>query len=87
MPLLVAVLLAGLLLFCSRLPLQVDAQTPVAGDSRVGMPRRFWVLATFAGLYGIVETMSGNWASLYMTSDLGAATALATVAPTAFWAW
>jgi fucose permease len=36
-------------------------------------------------LYGVVETMNGNWASLYMTNDLGATTTLAALALTAFW--
>ena len=31
----------------------------------------------FASLYGIVETMNGNWATLYMANDLGATTTLA----------
>ena len=38
------------------------------------MPSRFWVFAGFALLYGIVETTNGNWATLYMTGDLGAST-------------
>ena len=46
---------------------------------------RFWVFAAFAALYGIVETMNGNWATLYMANDLGATTTLASLALTAFW--
>ena len=78
-------LLAGLLLFSSRLPLQVATATPAATNQQRGLPGRFWVFAAFAALYGIVETMNGNWASLYMTSDLGANTTLAALALTAFW--
>ena len=31
------------------------------------LPARFWIFAAFVLLYGICETMNGNWASLYMT--------------------
>ena len=36
-----------------------------------GIPTRFWVFAAFAVLYGIRETMNGNWAQLEMTRQLG----------------
>jgi predicted MFS family arabinose efflux permease len=39
----------------------------------------------FAALYGVCETVNGNWAQLEMT-DLGASTATASLALTAFWA-
>jgi MFS family permease len=84
LPLVVAALLVVLLLFSSRLPLQVAlAGTATGGQTR--LPSRFWVFAAFAILYGVVETMNGNWASLYMVNDLGATTTLAAMALTAFW--
>lgn len=49
------------------------------------LPSRFWVFATFALLYGVCETMNGNWATLYMKNRLGANAALASLALTAFW--
>jgi MFS family permease len=86
LPLLVAVLVAVLLLFSMRLPLQI---TPAAAEPGTGrqasLPGRFWVFAAFAVLYGIVETMNGNWASLYMVNNLGASTTQASLALTAFW--
>ena len=33
-----------------------------------------------------METLNGNWATLYMTSDVGASAAIASLALTAFWA-
>jgi hypothetical protein len=42
--------------------------------------------AGFAVLYGICETVNGNWSQLDMTSKLGAATTQAAIALTAFWA-
>jgi len=84
LPLLVAVLLAALLLFASRLPLQVATLAQTSG-AQAHFPGRFWVFAAFAALYGIVETMNGNWATLYMANDLGAPTTLSSLALTAFW--
>jgi fucose permease len=86
LPLLVAVVLVGLVLFGARLPLwaaTLDAAAP--GRPRAAVPARFWVFAAFATLYGVVETMNGNWASLYMANDLGATATLAALALTAFW--
>ena len=47
------------------------------------MPSRFWIFAAFALLYGIVETMNGNWATLYMSQSLGASGTAASLALTA----
>jgi MFS family permease len=86
LPLLVAVLVAVLLLFSVRLPLQITPAAVEPGSGRqAGLPRRFWVFAAFALLYGIVETMNGNWSSLYMVNSLGASTTQASLALTAFW--
>jgi fucose permease len=85
LPLLVAILVTALLLFSLRLPLQVSAIASTASGAQRGLPSRFWIFAAFALLYGIVETMNGNWASLYMTNDLGATATLAALALTAFW--
>lgn len=87
LPVLVAVLLSILLVFSARLPLQVSTIGTAAGGrgAKSGLPTRFWFFAAFALLYGIVETMNGNWASLYMTTDLGSSTALASLALTVFW--
>jgi MFS family permease len=91
LPVLVAVLLTALLLSGARLSLRIEqAGTPTAGDpvppGRLVLPSRFWIFAGFALLYGIVETVNGNWATLFMTSQLGASTTLASLALTAFWA-
>jgi len=84
LPLCVAILLAGLLVFSLRLPLRAGEGAEAQGTP--ALPARFWVFAAFALLYGIVETMNGNWATLYMTESLGASTTIASVALTAFWA-
>jgi MFS family permease len=88
LPLLVSALLVGLLLFSLRLPLDQGAQGRAAqtAKGKTPLPARFWVFAMFVLLYGICETMNGNWASLYMTQYLGASTTLASFALTVFWA-
>lgn len=96
LPVLVAILLAGLVLVALRLPLTIatterdpasGAESPAgAAPPRLVLPPRFWTFAAFALLYGIVETMNGNWATLFMTADLGASVTLASLALTVFWA-
>ena len=88
LPFLVAALIAVLLLFSLRLPLNqgVPSNDAQVKTSAVGkMPSRFWVFAAFALCYGVCETMNGNWASLYMTKTLGATSAVASLALTCFW--
>jgi predicted MFS family arabinose efflux permease len=88
MPILVGGALLVLLLFSSRLPLGAAAPTNNGSgpSAAAGLPARFWVFAAFALLYGICETMNGNWASVYMTKQLGAGAAMASLALTVFWA-
>lgn len=87
LPVLVGALLLGLLVFSARLPLSSGGEPAGAGvaSARAAVPSRFWVFAAFALLYGVCETMNGNWASLYMTKDLGASTTQASLALTLFW--
>lgn len=88
LPVLSAALLA--LLILESLPLPLRAGEDRAGASEApsvgrGIPTRFWAYAAFAVLYGICETINGNWSQLDMTSELGASTTAAAVALTAFW--
>src|SRR5262245_34795381 len=88
LPLFVAALLLGLLAFSLSLPLQVVTdyrERPGQAHGAV-RPPRFWIYAGFVFLYGIVETMNGNWVTLYMRESLGATIALASLALTIFWA-
>jgi predicted MFS family arabinose efflux permease len=88
LPVLSTVLLAALLLVSLRLPLHSGARAAaaVAGRATTTIPGRFWLYAGFAALYGICETMNGNWAQLDMTSELDASTTVASLALTTFWA-
>jgi len=87
LPVLVGALAVALLSFSLPLPLGETKRSSAAQAQKGGtkLPARFWVFATFALLYGICETMNGNWASPYMTKKLGASTMLASLALTTFW--
>jgi MFS family permease len=88
LPLLTAVLLFGLLLVSTPLPLVTGAgaRDPASATaSGGGIPSRFWLYAVFALAYGVCETMNGNWATLDM-KQLGASTTMSSLALTAFWA-
>src|SRR4051794_25341012 len=87
LPLLVAIALAVLLIRCASLALAAPAPADAAagGGSGLAIPPQFWVFAAFAVCYGIVETINGNWATVYMSQDLGASAAVASLALTAFW--
>ncbi|EXI88462.1 MAG: putative transporter [Candidatus Accumulibacter regalis] len=88
LPLLVAVALVGLLLFSRRLTFCAGAPAIGGGNDAPmssGLPARFWLFAAFALLYGVCETINANWASLYMSRELGASATMASLALTAFW--
>jgi fucose permease len=85
LPVLAVVLLLALLLFSLSLPLQAGTNTAQSQHGKTALPARFWIFAAFALLYGVCETINGNWASLYMTQRLGASTTLASLALTIFW--
>ena len=89
LPVLVGGLILGLMLFSLKQPLQAGAPPGTAASvtgGKMKIPARFWIFALFALLYGVCETMNGNWAALYMTKQFGASTTLAALALTVFWA-
>ena len=82
-----SVTLLLLLLVSVRLPLRAGTMSSAATTGqRRAIPARFWVYAAFAVLYGICETMNGNWSRLDMTTRLGASPTAASLALTVFWA-
>lgn len=84
LPLLAAVVLVVLLVGSLGLPLKVDA--PPTAAKATAIPARFWLYAGIALLYGVIETMSGNWAGTFVRTGLGADALQASIALTAFWA-
>jgi fucose permease len=87
LPAMSAGLIAVLLVVSLRLPLRTPSPDAGAvGAPTGGIPRRFWVFAAFAVLYGTGETMNGNWAQLDMTQQVGTSATVASIALTTFWA-
>jgi MFS family permease len=84
LPVLVGALILGLLLFSITQTLNEGA-TAHAHKGKNKFPARFWIFATFALLYGVCETMNGNWAVPYMTKHFGASAAIASLALATFW--
>ncbi len=85
LPVLVGLLLFGLLLSSFSQPLNEGGQTESAQKQKAKFPARFWIFAAFTLLYGVCETMNGNWALLYMTKHFSANTSFASFALTMFW--
>jgi fucose permease len=87
MPLAVAGLILVLLLFSISLSLKAgaSAHSERKEKTRQSFPPRFWIFSGFILLYGICETMNGNWASLYMKKHFGSSTAIASLALSLFW--
>jgi predicted MFS family arabinose efflux permease len=56
-----------------------------AGSSRARIPLLFWVFVAALVIYGMAETMFGNWGTSLLVHD-GVAAASATYALAAFWA-
>ena len=89
LPLLAAAALAGLIAVSLPLPLRPETEGQAAAGQRdqrgPRLPAGFWLFAAFALLYGICETMNGNWSLLDITS-LGVRPATASFALAGFWA-
>ena len=81
LPLLMVVLVAALLAGTLSAPLQLPYNA--AGGGR--LPGRFWFYAIAVFLYGIVETLCGNWATLYLAAERQVSGQSAAYALTAFW--
>jgi MFS family permease len=78
-------------LFVLTAPMALAAKTSAGGSAKgsakpAPLPPAFWLFAAIALLYGIVETMSGNWAGSFVSGDVGGAALEASLALTAFWA-
>ena len=84
LPLAVAALLAASMGWILFLPLAGASSSHGVTTSRFS--RRFWLFSAFAVLYGVVETMNGSWAILYMKGVVHAGAAFASLALTLFWA-
>ncbi len=59
-----------------------DASTSIGW---MNLPERFWLYAAAVFVYGILETLNGNWAMLYLTGERGVSARGAAFALAAFW--
>ena len=73
--------LAAAFVFAPGAHAEADAPARVAQR----LPARFWLYVAAAALYGIVETLNGNWASVYLTAERHVSARDASFALTAFW--
>ena len=85
LPLLSVLILAALFVISFPLPLAGDAAQGAASRF-TPVPAGFWLLAALALLYGVIETMSGNWAGSLVSHTSGGDAFAASAALTAFWA-
>jgi fucose permease len=89
LPVMVGLALVLILAVAVREPLRSDPATTTGGDASrpsVGaLPARFWLYASAVFLYGILETLNGNWATLYLSGERGVSPRDAAMALAAFW--
>jgi MFS transporter, FHS family, glucose/mannose:H+ symporter len=85
LPLLAAAGLIGFVIAALRVRLDAGP-SPAAGGHRAALPGRFWWYAAAVLLYGVCETLFGNWSSLYLVGERGLSAGVASLALAAFWA-
>lgn len=91
LPVTVAVATLGLVLLAISQTLRIPAegdQSAMLGASAVAraLPPRFWIWIGFALLYGICETLFGNWGTIYLHQQRSLSPATANLALAVFWA-
>jgi len=84
LPLAMAALIAALLFAFATLRSPLGAARPMV-SAKGGLPPRFWLYVAAAGLYGVVETLNGNWATVYLSAERHVSAQSASFALTAFW--
>ena len=67
-------------------PLSAAAAGAPASIGLRNLPDRFWFYAAAVFLYGILETLNGNWVRLYLSVERGVSAQGASFALAAFWA-
>jgi fucose permease len=89
LPLVVAFVLALIFAVVLAQPPRPDLAIDRGARGAIGaeaLPRRYWLYATAVFLYGILETLNGNWAPLYLSGERGVSPRGASMALAAFWA-
>ncbi len=86
MPLMVAAALTALLLISTKVPLEASVGHVAHDATAERLPGSFWLFATAVLLYGVAETLNGNWSGPYLTRERGLSAESASLALMAFWA-
>ncbi|MET0746349.1 MAG: hypothetical protein ABWY78_23475, partial [Microvirga sp.] len=87
LPVLMTAALAGVAVLARAQPLQVPSgpQDAAAGEDAEHLPSRFWLYGGAVLLYGVLETLTGTWGTLYLGQERGVSPRDASFALTAFW--
>src|SRR5262245_21873870 len=85
MPVMVAAALIALLLVSVPVPLEASVGDAVRSSSAEHLPGRFWLFAAGVLLYGVAETLNGNWSGPYLTTERGLSAENASFVLMAFW--
>jgi len=84
LPVMVAASVLGLLLVGTKQPLAATTGDASTSSSK-GLPSQFWLFAAAVLLYGIAETLNGNWSGPYLTGERGISEQVGSYALMAFW--
>jgi fucose permease len=86
LPVVVAFIMMLIFGVALREPLSAAAAGAPASIGLRNLPDRFWLYAAAVFLYGILETLNGNWVRLYLSVERGVSAQGASFALAAFWA-
>ena len=86
LPVVVAFIMMLIFGIALREPLSAAAAGAPASIGLRNLPDRFWFYAAAVFLYGILETLNGNWVRLYLSVERGVSAQGASFALAAFWA-
>ena len=86
LPVLAAAGLVMFLVLALRTALDAGPAPQRTAGQRQKLPTRFWWYAAAAVLYGVCETLFGNWSSVYLTGERDLSAQTASLALAAFWA-
>jgi MFS transporter, FHS family, glucose/mannose:H+ symporter len=89
LPLAVALVLVLIFALVLAQPPRPDLAIDRGAGGAIGveaLPLRYWLYAAAVFLYGILETLNGNWATLYLSGERGVSPRGASMALAAFWA-
>ena len=85
LPFFLSIALIMLIAYSFTLKLPDETSILIAEKNDRSPKSLIWIFISFAFLYGIVETLNGNWLSIYMSKYLDVPIKVQSLALTAFW--